>query len=99
LLNYSIFRRLRGAGRDFLDTYYLFSAIYGGISLGKAIEKADNKIKVLIEFENLLGIKVFIGEVKYYMPLHEENPDALSIIENEMNQLESDLKNYQFLKK
>ncbi|MNQ73492.1 hypothetical protein D3C85_882230 [compost metagenome] len=86
-------------GRDFLDTYYLFSAIYGGISLGKAIEKADNKIKVLIEFENLLGIKGVIGDIKSYMALHEENPDAFIIIENEMNQLEIDCKSYRFLKK
>ena len=100
-------RRLRGAGqpyikgRNALETYYLFSTIFGGISLRNAIKNAENKIKVLLEFETLFSIKGTLDDINSFMELRhsEENINSLNIIRNQMNQLEIDLKNYQFLKK
>lgn len=86
-------------GSDFLETYYLFSAIYGGLSLSRAISTAENKVKVLLEFETLLDIEGAIGDINSFMVEHyPDDLDSLTTIKNEMDQLQIDCKKYQFLK-
>lgn len=88
-------------GINALETYYLFSTIFGGISLRNAIKNAENKIKVLLEFETLLGIKGTLDDINSFMELRHpgENVDSLNIIRNQMNQLQIDYNSYQFLRK
>jgi hypothetical protein len=89
-------------GQDFLGVYYLISAIYGGVNLGKAIREANGakeKIKVFGEFETLWGIRGTIIDFNAYIDSHpEENIDSLNIIKNEMNLLDMDIYRFQFLK-
>lgn len=89
-------------GQDFLYTYYLLSAIYGGVNLKKSIEKGKTlkeKIKILFEFETLLGMKGTLGDINSYMEEHNENLDLLNNINNDMSQLQIDCNNYKYLKK
>lgn len=89
-------------GQDFLYTYYLLSAIYGGVNLKKSIEKGKTlkeKIKILFEFETLLGMKGTLGDINSYMEEHNENLDLLNNINNDMSQLQIDYNNYKYLKK
>lgn len=89
-------------GQDFLDIYYLISAIYGGINLGTAIGKANGikeKIKVFGEFETLWGIRGTIIDFNAFMEEQpDENLDSLNIIKNEMNLLDKDISRFQFYK-
>ncbi|SDX75394.1 hypothetical protein [Flavobacterium degerlachei] len=89
-------------GQDFLDIYYLISAIYGGINLGTAIGKANGikeKIKVFGEFETLWGIRGTIIDFNAFMEEQpDENLDSLNIIKNEMNLLDTDISRFQFYK-
>lgn len=90
-------------GSDFLETYYLFSSIYGGISLKKAIQDAKttkDKIKLLLDFETLMTAKGTLDDFKDFMDLHypSENLESFNIIKNEMNQLQIDYESYKFLK-
>jgi len=89
-------------GQDFLDTYYLLSAIYGGINLRKSIEKGKTpkeKIKILFEFETLLGMKGTLGDINSYMEEHNENLDLLIHINTDMIQLQIDYDRYKISKK
>ncbi|PIF60072.1 hypothetical protein [Flavobacterium sp. 2] len=88
-------------GSDFLNTYYLFSAIYGGINLSKTIAEGDTikeKIKILFEFETLLGMKGVLGDINSYLGQNGENLDGLNNINDEMNQLTVDYNKYKYLK-
>lgn len=88
-------------GSDFLSTYYLLSAIYGGVSLSKTIAEGETikeKIKILFEFETLLGMKGVLGDINTYIEQNGENSDSLQNINNEMNQLSVDYNKYKYLK-
>lgn len=88
-------------GSDFLNTYYLLSAIYGGINLSKTIAEGGTfkeKIKILFEFETLLGMKGVLGDINSYLEQNGENLDGLTNINNKMNQLTVDYNNYKYLK-
>jgi hypothetical protein len=90
-------------GQDLLGIYYLISAIYGGINLGKAISEAKDvkeKIKVFGEFETLWGVRGTVIDFNAFMASEppEENIDSLNIIKNEMNLLDMDIYRFQFLK-
>lgn len=86
-------------GKDFLETYYLLSAIYGGISLKNAIKEAktiEDKAKLLLDFETLLGAKAIVDDFNTFMDL--KYPSEPNILKNEMNQLQIDYNSLKYLK-
>jgi len=84
----------------FFSLYYLFSSLYVSSGIVYSILKEENKIKTLLEVENLLGAYASISDFESFMTeFHpEENLEIFNKIKIEMNQLQKEYNKFKYLK-